>query len=445
MNLGCKVNRVESDEMAARLLEAGHIWDGRNPQVVVVNTCAVTGEAEKKTRKAVRAELRRHVSAAVLVTGCAAALDAEEFTVMDPRVRVVGKGEVLAICESLTDDGRVGAAVDGCERLQPPAQSAPAHLSSPAQSAPAHLSSPARPQAPAHPVPSRVGGRFPTRVGIKVQDGCNNACTFCIVHVARGRASSVPLSQVLETARAQVQAGARELVLTGINLGTYRDETLSGAGADLTRLVRELRAACPEARLRISSVEPCDVSPALVRALADGEGLLCRHLHLPLQSGSTRVLREMARPYTAERFAQIVEGLYARVPLLSLSTDIICGFPGETDEDFERTLEMARESRFTKIHVFRYSKRPGTPAAARPDQLPPHVIAERAHALQELARDLRLQEGRARLGGRELVLVEAQGEGMSESYYEVRTGDAPRGALVEATLTSIDEDGIFTL
>ncbi|WP_283170422.1 MiaB/RimO family radical SAM methylthiotransferase [Curtanaerobium respiraculi] len=411
VNLGCKVNRVEIDGIAAKLLAAGSIHDASDPQVVVVNTCTVTGEAEKKTRKAVRGVLRAHADATVLVTGCAAAIDAEAFASMSPRVQVVGKAQVVDVCEALFADG-AGVSEAPCPEIAGVAQA---------------------------PV-VRFGGGFPTRVGIKVQDGCNHACTYCIVHTARGREASLPVDDVLATARAHVDAGARELVLTGINLGAYASD-----GIGLADLVRKIRLGCPEARVRISSVEPRNVDDALVELLAREEGMVCRHLHLPLQAGSTRVLRDMARPYSAEEFCSIARRLYDRVPSMSLSTDIIVGFPGETDEDFERTLEVARACRFSKIHVFRYSKREGTPAAARADQVPPEAIARRARVLQSLAAELRRDCSLQRVGTRERVLVEADGRGTSESYFPVRTGDLQTGSLVSATLTSLDKDGIFCL
>ncbi len=404
VNLGCKVNRVESDTIVAQLESRGHTLSDEGARAVVVNTCTVTGEADKKARKAVRRALKDHPDARVLVTGCAAALHADDFEAIDDRVIVCGKAAVADICDELAPEGE-------------------------------------GPACPNPVAPVRFGEEFPTRAGLKIQDGCDNACTYCIVHVARGKARSLPLSQVLVQARALADAGAREIVLTGINLGSYRSEGATLAGAALA-----VRDALPGVRVRISSVEPRDVTPELSRALATSDGWICRHLHLPLQAGSTRVLADMDRPYTAKEYRDIVDSLYRDVPGLSLSTDIIVGFPGETEQDFQDTLDMARVCRFSKIHVFRYSKRAGTPAAARLDQIPADVIADRAHRLSALARELRQEAARSREGSLERVLVESEGRGTSESYFPVEVnGIAPRGSLIDLQLKTFTEEGAFRL
>lgn len=389
VNLGCKVNRVESDTAAARLSAAG--WSAApeaEADLVVVNTCAVTGEAEKKTRKAVRHALRESPAETVLVTGCAAALDAAVFEAMDPRVRVVGKAELADVLDELAD----------------------------------------APSAKPAFAPLPTGSQFRTRVGVKVQDGCDNACTYCIVHVARGRATSRPADEVVRECAALAREGVREVVLTGINLGSYRHD-----GARLPDLLERLLGEtdglgpqdAPSCRFRISSIEPCDVSQRLMELLACAEGRVCRHLHLPLQSGSSKVLREMARPYDAAAYGELVRRLRRQVPEISLSTDIIVGFPGETEADFTETLALARSCGFSKIHVFPYSMREGTPASARADQVPASVKAARAAKLRALAAELRRADRARRAGATELALVEDAGRATTESYHQV---DAPAGA-----------------
>ena len=405
VNLGCKVNRVESDSFSAALSAHGCV-EAPEPdaELIVVNTCTVTGEAEKKTRKAVRHALRASENATVVVTGCAAAIDAEVFTQMSDRIRVMGKASLA----SAIDAGAFGEAEAAHGRALP------------------------------------VGEGFRTRVGVKVQDGCNNACTYCIVHVARGRATSVDADKVVETCKALSAAGVGEIVLTGINLGSYCwGERRSEDAVRLPDLLERLLAetAQPAAgrtyptRFRISSIEPRDVDDRLIDVLAASDGRVCRHLHLPLQAGSSKVLREMHRPYTAEQFASLVDKLYERVPELSLSTDIICGFPGETDDEFKETLALARTCRFSKIHVFPYSLRTGTPAAARSDQVPPEVRAERAARLRSLADELRAAEFARRCGTRELAVVEGEDTALTESYFEVPApANARPGDVVEVVL-----------
>lgn len=405
VNLGCKVNRVESDAFASSLDAHGaKSCDAADADLIVVNTCTVTGEAEKKTRKAVRGALRANGRATVIVTGCAAAIAKDTFLAMDPRVRVMGKAELA----SSIDAGAWGL------------------------------------DAAAHGPALPVGEGFRTRVGVKVQDGCNNACTYCVVHVARGKATSVDPREVVRQCRALASAGVKEIVLTGINLGSYRwrDEGTGEATglADLLRMLLEETADLHKdgeypVRFRVSSVEPRDVHDDLIEVLATAGGRVCRHLHLPLQSGNSKVLREMHRPYNAEHFEAIVANLYERVPELSLSTDIICGFPGETEREFEDTLRVARTCRFSKIHVFPYSKREGTPAAARIDQVPPGVKADRAQRLRDLGDLLRDNEREARKGTRELAVVEEEGVALTESYFEVPAPkNAKAGEMIEITL-----------
>lgn len=405
VNLGCKVNRVESDAFASSLDAHGaKSCDAADADLIVVNTCTVTGEAEKKTRKAVRGALRANDRATVIVTGCAAAIDKDTFLAMDPRVRVMGKAELA----SSIDAGAWGLDVA------------------------AH--------GPALP----VGEGYRTRVGVKVQDGCNNACTYCVVHVARGKATSVDPREVVRQCRALANAGVKEIVLTGINLGSYRwrdEETGEATGlADLLRTLLEETVDLHKdgeypVRFRVSSVEPRDVHDDLIEVLATAGGRVCRHLHLPLQSGNSKVLREMHRPYNAEHFEEIVANLYERVPELSLSTDIICGFPGETEGEFEDTLRVACTCRFSKIHVFPYSKREGTPAAARIDQVPPGVKADRAQRLRDLGDLLRDKEREARKDTRELAVVEEEGIALTESYFEVPAPkNAKAGEMIEVTL-----------
>ncbi|WP_282190578.1 MiaB/RimO family radical SAM methylthiotransferase [Adlercreutzia caecimuris] len=398
VNLGCKVNRVEADGFERLLAGRGGAPSPvAEADLIVVNTCTVTGEAEKKTRKAVRHALAANEEAPVIVTGCATEIDAAAYEALGSRVTVVPKAGMALYLE------------EGAFPSRPPAGAASV-------------------------LP--VGGR--TRIGIKVQDGCDNACTYCIVHVARGRATSRNGDEVVAEAVALARAGVREIVLTGINLGSYDAD-----GLDLADLCRRLLDETADlhgpdeepCRFRIGSVEPMDVSMDFIGLLAEAGGRLCRHLHLPLQSGSSKVLREMGRPYDAEEYRQLVDYLRAMVPEIALTTDIIAGFPGETDEDFADTCDLARHAAFSKIHVFPYSRREGTPAAARSDQVAPDVKAARAAVLRALSDKLATADRAARTGTVELALVERPGHATTESYHEVAVDPAaPVGALVAVTL-----------
>lgn len=400
VNLGCKVNRVESDTVALSYMQRGaELTDVAQADTIVVNTCTVTGEAEKKTRKTIRRVLRDNGHARVLVTGCAAAIDPTFFASLDERVVVVGKAELMLDAQ-------------GCL-----------------------------------PSEARVGDDFPSRAAIKVQDGCNHACTYCIVHVARGRAWSRAADEVSAEACALAAAGVKEIVLAGIDLGSY-SYAANGRrlrlGGLVSRLLSDLDAhGASDVRLRISSIEPRSIDDEFVSVLAQADGRVCRHLHLPLQAGSDRVLREMHRPYTAADYLELVSRLRASLEHLSLTTDVIVGFPGETEADFADTLALARAARFSKIHVFRYSRREGTPAAARADQVAPEIKERRASELSALADELRAAYARERAGARERIVVERSGWGMSESYYKVRVPEAldDAGSFV-ACLTDPDASGI---
>ena len=389
VNLGCKVNRVEADALAASLIACGSKpVSEEDADLIVVNTCTVTGEADKKARKAVRHALTVNPRARVVVTGCAVAIDPDEFAKLDGRVDIVQRAELVVSLANRAQE----------EQALPVAPSAKdAHL--------------------------RYGDGFRTRVGIKVQDGCNHACTYCIVHVARGKAVSVPFAQAVAEARAYLQRGVKEVVLTGIDLASYRSD---GMGlAQLTEaILDQADAACEPgqlpARVRVSSIEPQTINEDFIGLLAQGDGRVCRHLHLPLQSGSTQVLRQMARPYTAEDYAQLIAHLRDLMPTIAITTDIICGFPGETDDDFQQTMDLARECRFSKIHVFPYSLRAGTPAAARTDQVPAQVKARRAAQLRELSDSLRAIDLAERKGTSELAIVEGV-TALTESYHELPT------------------------
>lgn len=399
INLGCKVNRVESDSFSQILENQGlQVTPLPDADIIVINTCTVTGEADKKTRKAVNHALRENPRAKVLITGCASAINPDYFCSLNPRVQIVPKADMPEQLNALSQNTITST--------QPLASQA----------------------------------HYPTRVGVKVQDGCNHACTYCIIHVARGKATSRPLAEITAECESLITQGVNEIVLTGINLGSYAYQNTS-----LTQLLVELSTIAkahqlpdkPPCRFRISSVEPMDIDDGLIELLATSDGHICRHLHLPLQSGSSKVLAEMNRPYSTEEYVKLVDRLYASIPNLSLSTDIIVGFPGETDEDFTHTLEVAKHCKFSKIHVFPYSQRQGTPAAKRPDQIDPRVKRDRALQLRNLGKALRQADWDNRLGTVEFAVVEERGIAMSESHYELTAPqNEATGSLIPLTLTN---------
>ncbi len=409
VNLGCKVNRVESDTIAAAYLQNGYsLCDIADADTIIVNTCTVTEEADKKTRKTIRRVLRENIHAKVLVTGCAAVIEPEFYESLDARITVVDKHELL------------DQSVHGIEHLEE------------------------------HPL-LRIGSQFPTRVGVKVQDGCNHSCTYCIVHIARGKAWSRSPEHIRNEIYLLAKQGVKEVVLSGIDLGSYSYLDTSGKQnkritlAGLLRLIlKDLDlAGLQETRLRISSIEPRSISKDFISLLAESQGRICRHLHLPLQSGSSRVLKEMNRPYNAQNYFDLVQLLQTHVGDLSLTTDVIVGFPGESEKDFEETCALVEKVGFTKVHVFRYSKRQGTPAAIREDQIEPQVKEHRAHYLISIADKLRKAYALRHSDRFERVVVEQLGWGMSESYYKMHIDPSiPVGCVIEAPLAHCIDLGL---
>ncbi len=404
VTLGCKVNRTESDAIAGELLARGAdvTCDETVADVVVINTCTVTAEADRKARKAVRHALGMPLAPAVVVTGCLAALDGAGLRALGERVVVeADKATVAARVAEMLDVG------DSHERM--------------------------------------IGARIApstTRVMLKVEDGCDNACTYCIVPKARGVPRAVPTADLLAEVRGLVAAGTREVVLTGINIGRYRDGSATGDGArDLAALV-ELLATTGIPRIRISSIEPPDVTESFL-AVASSLRRLMSHLHVPLQSGSDAVLRAMGRTYSTADYERMLDAARAAVPHLAVTTDVIVGFPGETDEDHADSLAFVETCGFAKLHVFRYSRRPGTPAADMPDQVDPRVKAARAAEMRALGERLAAARAVARTGGFADVLVERAAadasdfaEGTSEDYLHVVIAGsrAARGDVVRVRI-----------
>ena len=381
-NLGCRVNRVECDLIARELVDAGcAIVDAPAADVVVLNTCAVTAEAEAKTRKAVRRMARLPQAPWVVATGCVATLFASSLAELSPRVvTVADKRQVVARVLELTRD------------------------------TPACAEAPAGEAGETHAVTPT--GR--TRPGIKIQDGCDLRCSYCIVWKARGPSRSLSAAEVERQVSAAIGAGAREVVLTGINLGCYDSDGLTLAGL-LDRLLEKTDIE----RIRLSSIEPQDVGEDLLGLMERSDGRVAPFLHVCLQSGCDATLRRMRRAYDAASFADVVDRARAHMPDVALGTDLICGFPGETDAEFDESLDFCRRMGFARMHVFRYSRRPGTPAAEAAGQVSADVSAARALRVRDLARGMRSRAMEALDGSVQRVLVEGCGMGSDGHLFEI--------------------------
>lgn len=406
--LGCKVNRADSEAMASALIGQGvRLVAESEASVVVVNTCTVTGEADRKARKAVRHALAGPGAPVVVVTGCLAAVDAHGIEALGDRV----------IAEPVKE--HVAARVAGILGLpRTVASSAP-----------------------------RVGEGFRSRVAVKVEDGCDAFCAYCIVPYARGVPRSVPLSEVLSEVEGLVAAGVSEVVLTGINIGRY-----ASSGMGLGGLVRRV-AETGIPRVRLSSIEPLDLTPELLKTLAETKSV-CPHLHVPLQSGSDDVLARMDRTYTTAEYLDRITETRVALPGVAVTTDVMAGFPGETATDFDRTLAFVKEAGFARLHVFRYSPRKGTPAAAMCDQVDSATSAQRAALLRAADGRLRDAYAKGRLGGPAEILVERVNTdaslrrvvvGTTGDYLSVRLYDerAEPGDIVCVRLSPMSPDGLI--
>lgn len=385
--LGCKVSHTDAREVRERLLRDGHV-EAADAEIAVVNTCCVTHEAVSKSRKEVARASRSHRR--VYVTGCGANLGHDAFAGLPENVVVVRRRS-----EETPDAvaGDVGAIA--CVQAEPRLE--------------------------------RV------RAFVKVQDGCSFSCGFCVVPLVRGPSRSRAAAAVLDEVRRRVAQGHREVVLTGINLGCYRDRA---AGYGLARLVREAGAVEGLARLRLSSIEVNHVNEELARALRETP-TVSRHLHVPLQSGDDGVLRAMGRRYRAETFLRRLEPLSD----FNLTTDAIVGFPGEDEPAFRNTLRVVAGAGISKVHVFPYSPRPGTRTAAR-DTVDPREKKERGARLRAASREAELRRWRAKIGSEDVVLVDRPGRGYGDDYSPWLV-DAPVGALVRARARAATEEGIL--
>ena len=355
-SLGCKLNQNEMDTLAAQLARAGHqiVATAAEADLCVLNTCAVTHIAARKSRQALRRLHRDNPAARLIATGCYATLSADELRALPGVELVIGNAEKEHLAERI----KAQFPMPNAQFPMPNAQ---------------------------FPMPnaqfSMPNAR--TRALVKIQDGCDNACAYCIIHVARGPQRSRPADRVLAEIRERLAAGYREIVLTGVHLGGYGRDREGEQGVDLWALAARILAETDVPRLRLSSIEPWDLPPEALALWRDPR--LCPHLHLPLQSGCDATLRRMNRRYTTAQFAELVAAARAAIPDLAVTTDLIVGFPGETEAEFAASLAFVREMGFARMHVFPYSQRAGTPAAAMPDQVPPPVKAERARAMRAVA------------------------------------------------------------
>ncbi len=430
--LGCKVNQYETQQIREYLEQLGlrSTKNGEPADLVIINTCCVTQTASAKSRQAIARSKRQNPNAIIVVAGCLPTVPTDEFDTTCKGLEIVTNKDQLP--------ARLRQIVEADTASQPVASQA---VSTNKHSEPS--------------LPSLTSFEGHTRAFMKVQDGCDGYCTYCIVPKTRPFVRSRPLDQILAEARALVAAGHKEIVLTGVFLGAYglptvrRKKWLAPENNRLPELLDRLAQTPGLARIRLSSLEPADLTNDLLDVFCKNPNIM-PHLHLSLQSGSDRILKKMCRQYTVDQFKDRIDMAKSRLDRPAITTDIIVGFPGETEADFKQTLALAEYVGFAKIHVFPFSLRTGTPAAKMPDHLDSAIIKNRAQQLQKLAMKLAHQFRQSFINQIAQVLIEAEAphpSGRVERYFMVNIENAPPGLtknnIVTAKLTANTRDGMI--
>lgn len=403
---GCKVNQYETQAMREIVERAGfEVVDGGEADVFVINTCTVTGVSDRKARKLIRRLAREHPDALIVVTGCYAERAAEEIRGIEGVDLVLGNQEKREIAS------RIAEALG----LPPPPPERDLWI-------------------------TRFDGQ--TRALVKVEDGCDSFCAYCIVPYVRGRVRSRPVEEVVEEVRRLAEAGYKEIVITGIHLGCYGKDW--GGKPSLEDLLRAVAEVDGIGRIRLSSVEPMDVTPGLLKLMASDDRF-AHHLHLPLQSGSDKVLKLMRRPYTGEEFERVVDMARSAMPDIGITTDIIVGFPGEGEEEFRESYEFVERIAFSRLHVFRFSPRKGTLAERMPNRVPDAVVKERSEAMIELGRRLMRRFAESLIGTVQRVLLEKKEEdgrlsGFTGNYVRVfvNAPESLAGEMVDVVIEGVE-------
>jgi threonylcarbamoyladenosine tRNA methylthiotransferase MtaB len=408
-NFGCRASQADGAAIEAALLNRGFqaATNSGDAELVVLNSCTVTAFADEDVRKTVRRVHRENPDARILVTGCYAQRAPEEIAVLPGVAWVVGNSHKIQIPDIVSEpeeevpyhgEIRVGDIFEQQEFLSAPVEDA-------------------------------SGDR--TRPNLKIQDGCNNRCSFCIIPFVRGRSRSAPAEQVVEQVR-NLAARYREVVLSGINLGRW---------GRLAELLRTLLAETSIERLRLSSVEPMDWKDELLELMASSPRI-AKHVHAPLQSGSDTVLRRMHRKYRPKHYEQRIRKARAWMPDAAIGADVMTGFPGETDAEFEESRAFIESLPFTYLHVFTYSERPGTPAAESVDQIPMDVRKERNRVLRELGARKNLDFRRSMIGRTLSVVTLAEGA-LSDNFLKVELATArSANQMMDVKIGSLSASGL---
>lgn len=422
--LGCKVNQFESESISNSLTDAG--WDvaadQRNADLCIINTCTVTGKASMQSRQAIRHIIRENPEARIIITGCYAQTGAEELREIEGVDDIISHADKHKIAD-LVLSGADNVTLDGAGSLVEKSCRETVFKSMPG-------------------IP--CGNR--TRPFLKIQDGCNAFCTYCIVPYARGRSRSMPFDDVIDTLKKLDRNGYLEAVLTGIHIGCY--------GMDLTpetslyKLLRHIDETKPVRRIRLSSIEPAELTEDIIQ-LASTSETMANHFHIPLQSGDDTILKRMHRPYDSTLFRNLVTNICKKIPDCAVGVDTLIGFPGETGDEFQNTYELIKSLPMSYLHVFPFSPREGTPAANYPDQVAPEVLKQRCSVMRELGRSKKRDFVKRHEGRTLEVLIENKRDritgmlkGSTSNYITVKTegGDQFKNRMVSVRTEKMNPD-----
>ena len=419
--LGCKVNQYESEAIAESLEARGfEILKGNEScDAYIINTCTVTAESDRKARQMIRRMITRNPNAFILVTGCYSQVSPDAVASIEGVDYVCGNSNKMSVVDKLSSLIEQGK---------------PAH---------AEICVPALEGADFECMSIKKFDR--TRAYVKIEDGCESKCTYCTIPAARGQIRSKPFYDVIEEVKELIAGGCAEVVLTGIETGSYGADLEDGQ--DLASLLCEIDKLDGIGRVRLGSLDPTVIKPAFVEKIK-GLKSLAPHFHLSLQSGSDRILASMKRKYNSRQAMQSIERLREAIPNVKFTTDIITGFPGETEDDFECSCEFARKAEFLMVHAFPYSKRKGTPAATMKEQVPEDIKKHRVHVLTEICQEVRsrmLDSIIADGEPRDVLFESFDGEystGHTADFIEVRvkTDCAMHGQMATVKLLSHDSN-----
>ena len=422
ITLGCKVNQYDSDAMRTLFIHRGYkpVEHSEVADVYIINTCSVTSIGDRKSRQVIRKIRRNNPDAVIAATGCYAQVAPEELEKMGDVDVIVGHQDRNKIVDYIEEAEKSEKTVNAVKDIM---------------SIREYENLTVDPE-----------GEVKARAFVKVQEGCDNYCTFCIIPYARGRLKSRKQEDAVDEIKKLVEKGYREVVLTGIHLGNYGKDLRNGTS--LSTLVSELLKIPNLLRIRLGSIESVELSDELINIIKN-EKRVCHHLHLPLQSGSDAVLKSMNRHYRLRQYKDLIAMLREKIPNLALTTDLIVGFPGETEENFKETLNTLHELKFSAIHVFPFSKRTGTPAAMYPNQITNEEKKKRVHRVQELEKKISKEFRCEFLNKIVHVLAENKKEeyfeGFSDEYIRVtiKGENVKRGHLYSVIVEEVTDEGLI--